>query len=134
MTNKLNSILIDELSLKDEKVQQLDRLMKEYIDLNEKLEFIESRKKEIGNLILKTNYYKVGNKELNKKITITRNDPKKIIDYDETLKEVPDIQNYKYEVKTLKWNDDKIKEELNVVYKEKETNARILITELEKGE
>lgn len=129
-----NTIILDTLTLNKPENIEIKQKLEEWLTLKATITKLQEKEelllKEIANIPYKT----IGLLDKNIKITITHPKVEKVIDYDKTLEAVADKENYKYEVKTLKWNDDKIKEELNVIYKEKVGSFRTTITPLKKDE
>lgn len=125
-----NQIYINDLNEKEN--ENVVNLLDKYLKINEEIERLETAKVELLKQLQETNYQTIAIDKFNMRFTITPSKVVDKIDYDKTMEGVEDINQYKKIVETKRWNDDKIKNELNVIYVKEETKPRITITELEK--
>lgn len=125
-------ILINKLNQNDDKLNELKTKIENYLQNKELIIQLENKQIELLKDISNYGYDSIGVQDINTKITIT---PCKIVDvinYEKTLENVDNKENYKKDKISRVWNDDKIINELNVVYDKKETNPRATITLLKK--
>lgn len=125
-----NQIYINELNEKENK--NIIELVDKYLKTNEEIERLEIAKVELLKQLQETNYQTIAIDKFNMRFTITPSKVVDKIDYEKTMEGVEDINKYKKIIETRRWNDDKIKNELNVVYVKEETKPRITISQLEK--
>lgn len=125
-----NQIYINELNEKDN--QDIIVLVETYLKLCDQLEEIETAKINVLKQLEQTNYQTIAIDKFNMRFTITPSKVVDKIDYETTLQGVENVDEYKKIVETKRWNDAKIINELNVVYKKEETKPRATITQIEK--
>lgn len=125
-----NQIYINDLNEKEN--ENVVNLLDKYLKINEEINKLEVAKVELLRQLQETNYQTIAIDKFNMRFTITPSKVVDKIDYDKTMEGVEDINQYKKIIETKRWNDDKIKNELNVVYVKEETKPRITITQLEK--
>lgn len=129
-----NQILINQLNINEKNNKELKEKIEQYLSTKNLISELENKLDSIANELSNQIYDTIGLQDQNIRFTITK--PKKVnkINYEKTLEGIENIQQYKKEKISMVWNDDKIKNELNVIYDETETKPRITISELIKGE
>ena len=132
--NIKNQILINELNINEKNNKELKEKIEQYLTTKNLISELENKLENIANDLSNQVYDTIGLQEQNIRFTITKPKTVNKINYEKTLEGIENFEQYKKEKISKVWDDDKIKNELNVIFEETTTKPRIIISELIKGE